>query len=841
MDKKLVIVESPAKAKTIGKILGKSFVVKSSMGHVRDLPERRLGVEVEKSFKPKYVVVPRRKQTVNELKKTAKECGEIYLAPDPDREGEAIAWHLKCVLEDKNDQKAFLRVQYNEITPGAVRNAFQNPSELDMNRVNAQQARRILDRIVGYKVSPLLWSRIKRGLSAGRVQSVALRLICEREREISSFVPEVYWIVGAVVRKLVEPLDPFRIRLARIDDKKAEIKSAEQAEAIKKDLESRQLQVTRIATKEVSRKAPPPFITSTLQQAASNYLGYSPKRTMGIAQQLYEGVDLGGGPVGLITYMRTDSFSISKDAIGQCRDLIERSYGKEYVPEKPNYFKSRSGAQEAHEAIRPTDVDRDPKSLSGKLDSAEFKLYSLIWNRFVASQMPPARIAQKTISIEPETVAGKDRKYIFLASSSEVKFPGYMKVADDRSSSRKKEKPEDSIPPLAEGEKLERLKWESERKETQPPPRYSEATLIKALENNGVGRPSTYAQTVSTLHDRKYVEAVKKQLAPTELGLKVNDMLTEHLDSLFNVKFTASMEEQLDRIEGGQLEWTDMLKEFYDCFNVWLSEAKGPPADAETVGRLLAGMDHVVEWRPETKRGKRVYGDERFVNSIRKQIDGDKEVSQRQLEALLRIALIYKDKVPEVASALEGIDGKLLEQVEADPPREATVRKLALLKQISLDEATRDFVASLGGRVEQGRKLTDAQLRALDSIVQAHKEEIPGFEKVKEQLDIDQNQAETVEESRTLIQAMSSVSEWKEPVKRGKRVYDDGAFYNSLKDYFDQKGSLSPRQLAALKKMATRYSDQIDNYESLAEQMSLGRKKSSKHAADKEESADKGD
>ena len=452
----MVIVESPAKAKTINKILGRDFIVKSSMGHIRDLPIKNLGVDIKDSFKPKYVLVKTRQKVIDELKKTAAKCDTIYLAPDPDREGEAIAWHLKTILDDGKSAKQFFRVQYNEITQTAVKKAFEHPGAIDQKRVDAQQARRILDRIVGYMVSPVLWRRIRRGLSAGRVQSVALRLVCEREQEIRTFIPEEYWLLGAKVKKLVEPLDPFRIKLVRINGEKADIKNGEQAENIRNDLDGRSLKVAQIATREISKRAGPPYITSSLQQAASSTCGYEPKRTMSIAQKLYEGVDLGEGPVGLITYMRTDSFFIAQDALQACRSFIGENFGAEYLPEKPNYYKSRGSAQEAHEAIRPTDVCRTPESLAHNLDPTELKVYKLIWQRFVASQMAPARIEQRIAKVEALPTEQKKSTYVFNASASEIKFPGYMKVtgADIEKQAGKENGEEgeelDRLPPLVE-------------------------------------------------------------------------------------------------------------------------------------------------------------------------------------------------------------------------------------------------------------------------------------------------------------------------------------------------------------------------------------------------------
>ena len=590
MSKNLVIVESPAKAKTINKILGKDFVVKASMGHVRDLPERELGVDLEHRFKPKYVPIKTREKVLKELKGLARQAERIYLAPDPDREGEAIAWHLMAALKDKQNADRFCRVTYNEITAPAIRKAFAEPRQIDQPKVDSQQARRVLDRIVGYKVSPLLWRRIRGASSAGRVQSVALRLVCEREREITNFKAQEYWILGARVRKLVDPTDPFTITLARIDGQKADIKSGEQAHAIRADLEGRALRVSAIIRREINRRAPPAFITSTLQQAASSRLGYAPKRTMQLAQKLYEGKDFGDGPVGLITYMRTDSVALSPVAIEAVRSFIGGAFGAEYVPEQPNFYRSKADAQGAHEAIRPTDAFRTPDQLAGRLEPDELKLYQLIWERFVACQMASARIAQRTAEIEAVPPAGRTSTYLFRASTSDVLFPGYMRlsgVEEERRAEQKKpdeedEEPEVKLPPLQEGESVEKLDWTEERKETQPPPRFTEASLVKALEENGVGRPSTYASTISTVIDRHYVDKDKRALKPTAMGFRVNDFLVHHLPQLFDVKFTARMEEELDEVEEGKITWVAMLEGFYASFQDWVEKAKGPPADVGT-------------------------------------------------------------------------------------------------------------------------------------------------------------------------------------------------------------------------------------------------------------------
>ena len=834
MGKKLVIVESPAKAKTIGKILGKEYVVKSSMGHIRDLPVSRLGVDVKNSFEPKYVVVKSRKKVASELKKAAKTCDSIYLCPDPDREGEAIAWHLKCLLENDKQPKEFLRVQYNEITPRAVKEAFANPGKLDMNRVDAQQARRVLDRIVGYMVSPVLWRRIRRGLSAGRVQSVALRLVCEREKLIKDFVPEAFWIMGAMVRKVVVPLDPFQVKLSKIDGEKAEVKSEEMSGKILADLEGRQLVVSKIKTRQVTRRASPPFITSTLQQAASTYCGYSPNRTMGIAQKLYEGMDFGSGPTGLITYMRTDSFNISQEALQDCRKYVEKSHGKEYLPEKPNFYKSRASAQEAHEAIRPTDVRRTPESLKGKLDGDQLKVYGLIWQRFVASQMAPAKINQRTALIDALPIENRTTRYTFTATASEIEFPGYMAVAGKGGNAQKKEGNDDAhveaLPPLMEGEKLVCLEWLSERKETQPPSRFSEASLVRELERNGVGRPSTYAATIATLHQRKYVAREKRTLSPTELGFQVNDLLLENLSELFDVNFTASMEDSLDSIEKGDVEWTGMLDGFYANFTKWMEATKGPAADVDALKRVLLQLDDVKEWAPEVTRGKRKFSDEKFVTSIRKQLeDGEKAITQRQLEAVVRIACRYRTQLDGLEPLLAELD---LSAFLADPatknPAETTLKKLQLLEAVEMDESADKFVSSLRSRAEGGRALTEAQLKALNSVIFTHAEKIEGFETLKDQLDLDSGPVKEDKEAERLLEVLSGVKEWQEPVKRGKRVFDDKKFYGSLSGQFKSKGYLSDRQKAAMKRMVSRYKDQFDNYERLVDELGLKKKAAAK-------------
>jgi DNA topoisomerase-1 len=824
MGKKLVVVESPAKAKTINKILGREYVVKSSVGHVRDLPEKSLGVDIKEGFKPRYVLSKGKKAVVAELKKAARECDAVFLAPDPDREGEAIAWHLKEVLASAAGDSPFFRVRYNEITPRAVTEAFAHPGEIDMNRVNAQQARRILDRIVGYTVSPMLWRRVKRGLSAGRVQSVALRLVCEREAEIRRFVPEAYWMVGATVRKLVAPQDPFGIKLAKIDGNKPEIKSAEQDQAVRGDLEGRALRVANIARREVRRSAPPPFITSSLQQAASNKYQYSPKRTMGIAQKLYEGVDLGQGSVGLITYMRTDSFSVSREAVGACRAFIETQIGPEYYPETPNVFKSRSSAQEAHEAIRPTDVNLTPEQVKGRLEASDWKLYLLIWERFVASQMSQALIEQTSVDVDAVPKAEGDKTYLFRVASSKVKFAGYMKISGTDIGKKDEEGGDvERLPDLIVGEPLECLEWLSERKETTPPPRYSEASLVRELERNGVGRPSTYAQIITTLDQRKYVGRHNRSLTATDLGMQVSELLSKTLNDLFDVKFTASMEELLDEVEQGKVEWTGMLTEFYARFAVWMEGAKAPAANTESVAAVLAALEHVREWAPEVKRGKRTYSDEKFVQSIRGDLaNAGKSISQRQLDALIRIACRYRGQNEQIVQAVEAAGfGELLQDPDLQPPTPSTLKKLELLAGITMDDGATNFVSSLSARVQGNRRLTQPQLRALNNIVLSHAKQFVDFESQRKDLEIENSEVEQDDESAPLLEGMGKVQEWKPPVARGKRVFNDKAFYESLKSHFESKGFLSERQRKALRRMVERYSAGIAGYGELAEKLNL--------------------
>ena len=860
MAKNLVIVESPAKAKTINKLLGGEYLVKASMGHVRDLPERSLGVDVENGFAPQYVAIKGRAKILSELQAAAAKAETVYLAPDPDREGEAIAWHLREALRGKSKStEKFRRVSYNEITAAAIRKAFGQPGEINQPRVDSQQARRILDRVVGYKVSPMLWRRIPGASSAGRVQSVALRLVCEREMAIRGFQPEPYWILGVKAAKRVDPRAPFTAELARLNGAKAEVKDEALARRLMAELARRELRVADVVRKEIRKNAPPPFITSSLQQAASSALGFSPSRTMRFAQKLYEGVDLGHGSAsGLITYMRTDSFSIAQEAREQARAFILQTHGPEFLPETPNVFRSRSSAQEAHEAIRPTDPARTPESLKDILERDDWRLYDLIWRRFMASQMAPARIAQRTAEIE--AVGGAETSadtFLFRATASEIVFPGFMRVSGLEQRKKEEAEGEDGeevevLPPLEKGEGLDPVEWLNDRKETQPPPRFTEASLVKVLEENGVGRPSTYAQIISTLLDRKYVDREKRALVPSDLGLKVFEFLIANLDALFDVQFTAGMEEQLDLIEEGKVAWTEMLAAFYAKFQEWMGAARGPAADSAAVERMLAALAAVKEWQPPVKRGaKTVYSDEKFADSIRRQFTEKKRpISGRQQDALGKLIFRYKSQMPGVEALIEEL--KLAEpEGESErnlPPRQETVAKLAVLEKIEFDPPRkfgkkvyddREFCASLRNQVQGGKRLSPAQIAYLDKIVRKYSAQIPDFEKLAETLGLGAESTPPAEGNLDGILALfDAVKEWRPAATRKGRTWDDREFLTSLKTQYAQRKQLSFKQVSALKRLAVAYAAQIPNYAEAMQQYGLPEPRAPKKSAGDSAAAD---
>ena len=571
MAKGLVIVESPAKAKTIKKYLGKGYEVEASLGHVKDLPKSKLGVDVDNNFETDYIVIPGKEKVLAKLKKMAKDADAIYLAPDPDREGEAIAAHLAEELgtngasrKKKRTGIPIHRVTFNEITQRGVRDGFDHPREIDWNLVDAQQTRRVLDRLVGYQVSPLLWDKVRRGLSAGRVQTVALRLIVDREREIKAFEKKEYWTIDAHLSAHKPPA--FDARFVGRGEEKVEVPNGEEAEKIRAALENAQWSVRSVDKKERRRNAAAPFTTSKLQQDSSRKLRFSVKRTMMIAQRLYEGIELGDeGLVGLITYMRTDSTRVSNEALAEVREMVGSQYGAEYLPESPNTFKSKKNTQDAHEAIRPTSALRHPDQIKQYLEEDAYKVYKLIWQRFVASQMNPAVFDQTTVDID---ATSNGDKYWFRVTGSVLKFDGFLKVYEESKEGKDEEDEalKHKLPPLVAGESLTLKELKPEQHFTEPPPRYNEASLVKELEERGIGRPSTYSAILSTIQERQYAQKTGGKFVPTEIGLVVTDLLVENFKDIFDLQYTARLEEELDEIEEGQEKWTDALADFYKKF-----------------------------------------------------------------------------------------------------------------------------------------------------------------------------------------------------------------------------------------------------------------------------------
>ena len=826
-----MIVESPAKAKTIGKYLGGDFTVMSSVGHVRDLPKKGLSIKIEPvegtenrwTFTPRYEVSAEKKKVVDELRKAARAADEVFLAPDPDREGEAIAWHLSQVLEDVTKGKPVRRVTYNEITKGAVRAAVENPGEIDLARVDAQQARRILDRLVGFKVSPLLWKNLQYGysLSAGRVQSAALRLLVEREREIAAFNPVAYWVLGVEASKGTKET-AFIAKLARLDDEKPEVHSQEQAATLVDDLDGAGLRVAYVKQQPKTRHPYPPFTTSTLQQAASSVCGFSPHRTMSIAQKLYE--------AGLITYMRTDSVNVAAVAREAAKNLIAAEFGAAFVPEKPNFYKSKSGAQEAHEAIRPTDVRMRPAEAG--LDAASTKLYDLIWRRFVASQMAEARLVQTTVGLEAEKDSLR-HSYLFTASTATVEFEGFLAVmkAAPKKAKAAEDADEDSdevksLPPLAEGEALTPVRWLSDRKETKPPPRYSEASLVKALEENGVGRPSTYAQTIEVLVDRLYATREARQLVPTPRGMDVNDWLVKKIEPLFNVGYTAKMEGELDKVEEGAERGDDMLSDFYRQFTAWVRDAQEPPPPTEKFTALFELLDEVKTWRPPMTIGKRRFGDREFVESVRQQLaEGKMPVSEKQLQALVKVAVAYRDQIRDGEMRLVDLGyGPEIDRVKNAPSDELVKWCFQTIDRIG-GLTKNPFLNSLREQVDRGRVLSAKQFAILARSVGENAGALDDADQVRARLapyvpggfEI----APVDPAVPDLLALLETVKEWKEPVRRGRRVYNDHEFVSSLRDQYARRSSLSPRQVLALRRVCVNYREQIPTFEEVADRLGL--------------------
>ena len=847
---KLVIVESPAKARTIGKMLGSQYTIKASMGHVRDLPARSFGVDIEHDFMPQYEETRERSKNLSELKSAARKASEIFLAPDPDREGEAIAWHLQEILSKCNPKAVFHRVTFHEITRSAISRAFQAPSQLDIDKVDAQQARRVLDRIVGYMVSPLLWGRIEKGVSAGRVQSVALRLVCERERIIQNFKPEEYWNFLAEFQAFP---GVFHSKLFKIDGDKFSVGDQKTAQQLEQAVRAaRAWQVAAIESVPRKRYAAPPFITSTLQQAASSSLGFSASSTMRIAQTLYEGMDVGtGGPVGLITYMRTDSVSVSVEAQNAARQFISANFGADYLPPRPPVYKSKASAQGAHEAIRPTDVNLTPDKVKPYLDDRSLKLYTLIWRRFMASQTAPAEEQRTTVDVEG--IGGDRRTYTFRSSATVTTFPGFLRVYNLRDEGVEEEdenqRDVETLRALKNGEACTLKELQGEQKFTEPPPRFSEATLIRELESNGVGRPSTYATIVNTIQERKYVDKEKGKLFPTDLGFRICDYLVEHLPSLFEVGFTARMEDELDQVEEGKVQWTEMMRTFYEKFEKWLRTAKtiGAPQGPKTA-QLVALMENITNWNPPEKSGTRVYDDKKFFQSVKRAFSSGKPLSAPQWDALLGMAVKYQAQLPgldacaeqygftqELNAAREEMSArqamfqewrkKREDLAAAAPPQEGLADVFAAMKAISWKNQEKGFRRSFNEKkffeslLEQSRKgrtLTEKQLNALGRIALRYRAQLPDFPRIAAALHLDEKTASDpaaaeakplpMDEADELIRKMRGITSWAEPRKIRGRVYDDQAFFESLAKQRAAGKVLTEKQLAALKKTAAKYS-----------------------------------
>jgi DNA topoisomerase-1 len=819
-------------------MLGEEYFVTASMGHVRDLPTNSLGVNIADGFKPSYQVQVSKKSVISALKTHAKGVKHIFLAPDPDREGEAIAWHLQETLKDST-KADFKRVVFHEITKSAIAKAFEHPGSININLVDAQQARRILDRIVGFKISEMLWSKIAKGLSAGRVQSVALRIVCGREKEIIAFIPKEYW-------NLTVDISPdkkdwtFKGKLSSLDGEKVDVGSAEEAGKMEDAiLKNKSCSVDSVDTKRKLKYSPPPFITSTLQQSAVQSLRLSASQAMRIAQQLYEGIEISGeGLTGLITYMRTDSVSVAKEALFSCRDFIKTEFGAEFLPEKPNFFKSRESAQEAHEAIRPTSVSRKPEDLKNVLSYEQFKLYSLIWKRFTASQMKPAEY--DVISVSTIVKGSDDRKYEFKTSASSLVFQGFLKAYGDKEDDDESEKDSD----LIDAEKLSSLKagsaavirnFEKEQKFTEPPPRFSEATLIKELESNGIGRPSTYATIMNTILSRKYVIRAKGRLIPTELGFKVNDFLLETLLDLFQVGFTAEMENDLDKIEEGKLQWKKMLSDFYAKFAVWVKDAKsiGAPEKADSTD-IMKALDGIAEWNPPRKIGRKTYDDKKFVESVKEQFGENGFISEKQWQALKSIAIKYKPQIAnfadidtrfKLADSASGEGGGKNNRWTARDPEAAAKTASAVKDIIAVLPKEKDsgkekyddsnFLKSFLIRLEGGIPLSPKQSVVLRKIAMKHKANLTDFGKISEVLAISEDeQKEEIflsdadnKKIAGIIAALKNMEKWNKASGRK----NDKAFFSSLSGQFAIKKTLSPKQFVALERMAEKYFKTADS------------------------------
>ena len=838
---KLLIVESPTKARTIGRMLGNDYTVIASMGHIRDLPEHDFGIDIAHGFTPQYVDTVRSRPVLKSLREAAKDAEVIYLATDPDREGEAIAWHLKNALSAGKKHAPFRRIAFHEITRQAVNQAIASGGDIDQHLVDAQQARRVLDRIVGYQVSPLLWRKLGKGSSAGRVQSAALRLIVEREREIAAFTPEEFWAFTA--RFASGAGIGFPGRLFKIDGADFRIGSRDAADALECAVRNGSTPQVRAVTSQQRRRNPyPPYTTSTLQQAANQLLRYSASSTMRYAQQLYEGIDLGdGNSAGLITYMRTDSVTIAKEAQVAAAEFIRGAYGPEYLPPKFNFYKNKAAAQEAHEAIRPTDVRRTPEMLADRLSPEQLKIYTLIWKRFVASQMSAAK--QELLTADVEITGSDDRRYTFRTTATVTVFPGFLVLAGEgKGDSRDAVAPEvlRALKPDAPVTLEELIK---EQKFTEPPPRFTEASLIKLLEENGVGRPSTYATILRTIQDRDYVKKDQNRLLPTDLGFTVNDFLTATLPQLFDIGFTAQMEQKLDDVETGSVAWVEMMTEFYNSFEPWLEAVKErgapPPEKAE---ELLTALKK-VRFDAKRKVGGRIFDDARFASSVQAKFDERHKISERQYRALLTLAAKYADQLgdpagmsPELRRDFE--DALTAAQRKSEAERErpsepeitggysAVFAAFAPVRfaegrpgRAAFDEGK--FFLSLKKQALSGKMLSEKQLAVLRRMAVKYREQLTDAENVFRALGIagapESSSASTggdVPPVAELLAQLGNVKDWEPPAKKGRFTFDDRKFYQSLAKQHAEGRELSVKQWSALKKLAAKYIQKQGDMES---------------------------
>ena len=791
-DHSLIIVESPSKARKIASYVAPGTEVMASVGHVRDLPTYRLGVEVSNGFAPHYEVPRDKRDVVDSLRKAAADSTAVYLASDPDREGESIAWHLREVLKDVPGERKFYRVRYNEVTKGAVLDALAHPTEIDQNLVNAQQARRIEDRLSGFKISKLVSQSIRGAKSAGRVQSVALRLIVDRERAVRAFRPTPYWLIGA---KLSQGAVAFVARLATVDGKAPKFMAYDKevqgiadeatADAYRADLSGRDARVVGIDRKTVTRRPQPPFITSTLQQAAATHLGYSPDQTMRLAQALYE--------EGHITYMRTDGYTVSASIRGAVEAEIEKLFGRECVPASPNFYGNKvKNAQEAHEPIRPTDVSKP--AIDG-LEPQQAKLYDLIWKRFVASQMAPAKVERTTLTFEPTTPPPTQHAYRLTASAQKVLFKGFLSVWD----AKERELPQEEgdvrrLPLVNVGDVVACDEWLCEGKETQPPARYNEASLIKALEENGIGRPSTYAATIRTLLARDYVKSGRGHvLTPTEMGIATIDYLLQQMPDFVNVEFTAQMEDALDKVADGSLDWEREVADFYAKLTDWLA------ADPDRVAAVMGQLAQVREWRApnHAKSGKISWDDQAFYGEMRAQLEQGEPLSKTQLALLTRMAVSYRDQLPALADVIEM------------PPvvdRAEVQRLFDLLVDRELTPWEKRFYDSVKIQFERKGDLSPKQFTMLQRIAEPAQEA---------------GGPERAEAARDLLDALGHVTQWNAPVTRGKRVYDDHVFVQSLAAQLAERKFLTERQLDALKRVVRTYQAQLPGYAALSAKYGL--------------------